>query len=90
MLAVLIWKAGEGNRRVSSLEDRIRVLEDRAAIQDLVAVYFKATDDDDYAVMAHCFTRDARFEASGFEDAAGRDGGHAGRRLLGEHHGAAA
>ena len=58
---------------MSSLEDRIRVLEDRAAIQDLVAVYFKATDDDDYAVMAHCFTRDARFEASGFEDAAGRD-----------------
>jgi uncharacterized protein (TIGR02246 family) len=59
---------------VPSLEERIRILEDRAAIQDLVAVYFRAADDDDYALMADCFTRDARFEASGFEDAAGRDG----------------
>lgn len=57
-----------------SLEERIKILEDRAAIQDLVAVYFRAADDDDYAVMAECFTREARFEASGFEDAAGRDG----------------
>ena len=56
------------------LEERIRRLEDRAAIQDLVAVYFRAADDDDYALMAQCFTLDARFEASGFEDAAGRDG----------------
>lgn len=58
---------------MSSLEQRIGILEDRAAIQDLVAVYFRASDDDDYAVMAQCFTRKARFEASGFEDAAGRD-----------------
>lgn len=59
---------------MSSLEKRIAILEDRAAIQDLVAVYFRATDDDDYGLMAQCFARDARFEASGFEDAAGRDG----------------
>jgi uncharacterized protein (TIGR02246 family) len=59
---------------VLSLEERIKILEDRAAIQDLVAVYFRAADDDDYAVMAECFAREARFEASGFEDAAGRDG----------------
>lgn len=57
-----------------TLEQRIALLEDRAAIQDLVALYFRATDDDDYNVMAQCFSRNARFEASGFEDAAGRDG----------------
>lgn len=57
-----------------SLEERIRILEDRAAIQDLVAGYFRAADDDDYAALAQCFTRSARFEASGFEDADGRDG----------------
>ncbi|MEI6640891.1 MAG: nuclear transport factor 2 family protein [Novosphingobium sp.] len=57
-----------------SLEERIRILEDRAAIQDLVAGYFLAADDDDYAALAQCFTRSARFEASGFEDADGRDG----------------
>jgi uncharacterized protein (TIGR02246 family) len=61
-------------RKVSSLEERIRVLENRAAIQDLVAVYFRASDDDDYGLMAECFARNARFEASGFEDAAGREG----------------
>lgn len=59
---------------MSTLEERIAILEDRAAIQDLVAVYFRASDDDDYAVMAQCFSRNARFEASGFDDAAGRDG----------------
>lgn len=57
-----------------SLEERIRILEDRAAIQDLVAVYFRAADDDDYVQLAQCFTRKARFEASGFEEADGRDG----------------
>ena len=63
----------EGKRIVSSLEDRLRKLEDRAAIQDLVAGYFRASDDDDYAFLADCFTRDARFAASGFDDAEGRD-----------------
>ncbi len=56
-----------------TLEERIAILEDRAAIQDLVAVYFRASDDDDYSLLARCFTANARFEASGFEDAAGRD-----------------
>lgn len=59
---------------MSSLEERIRILEDRAAIQDMVAAYFRASDDDDYTLMAQCFARNARFEASGFEDAAGREG----------------
>ena len=57
-----------------SLEERVRKLEDRAAIQDLVAFYFQATDDDDVAGLARCFTDDARFLASGFEGGAGRDG----------------
>jgi len=59
---------------VPSLEDRVRKLEDRAAIQDLVAFYFQATDDDDAAGLAACFTRDARFLASGFEGGKGREG----------------
>jgi uncharacterized protein (TIGR02246 family) len=57
-----------------SLEDRIRKLEDRAALQDLVADYFKATDDDDYDTLAGCFTEDASFGASGFDGGGGRDG----------------
>lgn len=59
---------------MTSLEERVRKLEDRAAIQDLVAFYFLATDDDDLAGLARCFTDDARFLASGFEGGAGRDG----------------
>ena len=51
---------------MSTLEERIRRLEDRAEIQDLVAAYFRAVDDDDYAVVARCFTPDAQFVASGF------------------------
>nr|WP_281384780.1 nuclear transport factor 2 family protein [Novosphingobium piscinae] len=46
-------------------------MEDRAEIQDLVAGYFRASDDDDFDVLATCFTHDARFEASGFDDASG-------------------
>ncbi|MDE2301232.1 MAG: nuclear transport factor 2 family protein [Sphingomonadales bacterium] len=59
---------------MTSLEDRIRRLEDRAAIQDLVADYFRATDDDDIAALAQCFTRDARFVATGFPGGHGREG----------------
>jgi len=58
---------------VESLEDRIVRLEDRAEIQDLAARYFLATDDDDYATLAQCFARDAKFDATGFEGGAGRD-----------------
>ncbi len=59
---------------MATLEHRIRKLEDRAEIQDLVARYFKVTDDDDVAALAACFTRDARFIASGFDGGDGRDG----------------
>ena len=58
---------------MAPLEERIRKLEDRAEIQDLVARYFKATDDDDDATLADCFTRDTRFIATGFEGGAGRE-----------------
>jgi uncharacterized protein (TIGR02246 family) len=59
---------------VTTLEQRIQKLEDRAEIQDLVARYFKVTDDDDEQALADCFTRDARFVATGFEGGAGRAG----------------
>lgn len=57
-----------------SLEERLRRLEDRAEIQDLVALYFRATDDDEEKLLADCFTSDAQFVASGFEGGRGREG----------------
>ncbi|MES2492222.1 MAG: nuclear transport factor 2 family protein [Pseudomonadota bacterium] len=59
---------------MESLEARIRKLEDRAEIQDLVARYFQVTDDDDLAALAECFTDDARFVASGFVGGESRAG----------------
>lgn len=58
---------------MATLEDRIRKLEDRAEIQDLVARYFKVTDDDDELALADCFTHDARFVARGFDGGSGRE-----------------
>jgi uncharacterized protein (TIGR02246 family) len=57
-----------------SIEGRIRKLEDRAAIQDLVATYFRATDDDDEGALAECFTEDSEFTAPGFDGGIGRAG----------------
>lgn len=57
---------------MATLEERVRKLEDRAELHDLVATYFQATDDDDYARLGDCFTSDATFAASGFPDSAGR------------------
>ncbi len=59
---------------MTTLEQRIQKLEDRAEIQDLVARYFKVTDDDDEQSLADCFTHDARFIATGFEGGTGRAG----------------
>lgn len=59
---------------MTTLEERIQKLEDRAEIQDLVARYFKVTDDDDEPALADCFTASARFIASGFDGGTGRDG----------------
>ncbi|MGE3691052.1 MAG: nuclear transport factor 2 family protein [Novosphingobium sp.] len=57
-----------------TLEERIARLEDRAEIRDLAARYFLATDDDNYGVLADCFTANADFEATGFEGGEGREG----------------
>jgi uncharacterized protein (TIGR02246 family) len=59
---------------VNTLEERIQLLEDRAEIQDLVARYFKVTDDDNELALADCFTQDARFIATGFDGGTGREG----------------
>jgi hypothetical protein len=59
---------------LATLEDRIQNLEDRAELQDLVATYFQATDDDDYDRLGACFASDATFAASGFSASSGREG----------------
>jgi hypothetical protein len=56
-----------------SIEDRIRRLEDRAEIQDLIIRYFLAADDDDYKTLADTFAPDGSFSASGFGTSNGRD-----------------
>ena len=58
---------------MTTLENKVRKLEDRAELQDLVATYFRATDDDDYDRLRDCFTADATFSASGFPASAGRE-----------------
>jgi hypothetical protein len=57
---------------LAKLEDRIRRLEDRADLHDLVAAYFLAVDDDQYETVAQCFTEDVHFVASGFDGDSGR------------------
>lgn len=58
---------------MATLEERVRRLEDRAELQDLVAAYFRAVDDDDYDAVGNCFTEDAEFVASGFDGDKTRD-----------------
>lgn len=58
---------------MASIEDRIRRLEDRAEIHDLVIRYFVASDDDDYQTLADTFAPDGSFSASGFGTSNGRD-----------------
>lgn len=57
---------------MTSSEDRIQRLEDRAALYDLVVCYFLATDDDDFSALERCFSPDVTFIASGFVGGAGR------------------
>lgn len=57
---------------MSELEDRIRRLEDRAAINDLVVSYFLAADGDDLVRVAESFTEHATFCSSGKLCASGR------------------
>jgi uncharacterized protein (TIGR02246 family) len=72
MIWLLPLFAGQGEKNVQSLEERLCRLEHRAEIQDLVATYFRATDDDDIATVGDCFTPDAQFVASGFAGGQGR------------------
>jgi hypothetical protein len=58
---------------MSDIERRIRRLEDRAELQDLVVRYFIASDDDDYATLASSFTLDGSFSAGSFPGGTGRD-----------------
>lgn len=56
------------------IEQRLRRLEDRAAINDLVVAYFLAADGDDLDGVGASFTTDATFSSSGAVNATGRDG----------------
>ena len=48
-----------------SLEDRLKRLEDRAELNDLVVRYFLAADDDDLQGVGDSFTDTATFSSSG-------------------------
>lgn len=50
---------------MTDLESRLRSLENRASLQDLVVRYFVASDDDDYLTLASQFSADATFNAAG-------------------------
>jgi uncharacterized protein (TIGR02246 family) len=56
------------------IEQRLRRLEDRAAINDLVVRYFLAADGDDLDGVGASFTADATFSSSGTVNASGREG----------------
>jgi hypothetical protein len=58
---------------MSDIEDRIRRLEDRAALNDLNTRYFLACDGDDLESVGACFTDDATFSSSGVLNATTRD-----------------
>jgi hypothetical protein len=58
---------------MSDLDRRIRRLEDRAELQDLVVRYFLAVDDDIYEALADTFASDATFSAGSFVGGRGRD-----------------
>lgn len=55
------------------LEQRLRSLEDRVAIEDLVVSYFLAADGDDLDGVGASFTADASFSSSGVRNASSRD-----------------
>ena len=58
---------------MSSLDDRVARLEDRAELEDLVARYFLAADGDDIDTLAALFAPDARFSISGAVGGATRE-----------------
>lgn len=56
-----------------SLEDRVRRLEDRVELNDLIVRYFLAADGDDLQGVADSFTDTATFSTSGSLAGEGRD-----------------
>ncbi|QEH81850.1 nuclear transport factor 2 family protein [Sphingomonas sp. C8-2] len=59
---------------MSEFDDRLRQLEDRAAIEDLVVRYFLAADGDDVGTLRALFAPDASFSVSGQAGGAGCEG----------------
>ncbi|GAC1581660.1 MAG: hypothetical protein NVS3B5_15800 [Sphingomicrobium sp.] len=59
---------------MTNLEDRIRRLEDKVAIDELNLRYFLASDGDDFAAVGDSFTDDATFASSGHNNGVGRQG----------------
>lgn len=61
-------------QEVSGLEQRIRRLEDRAQLRELIALYCIAIDDRDIETVGSLFTNDGRFRSQdGVMDAQGRE-----------------
>lgn len=58
---------------MSDFESRLKRLEDRAALHDLVVNYLLAVDNDDYQALPALFSADAVFSTSGHVAAEGRD-----------------
>ena len=58
---------------MSDLEARIRRLEDRAEIEDLVLKYFLAADDDDWETLGWTFAGDGSFSAGAFPGGSDRE-----------------
>lgn len=54
--------------------ERVRRLEDRVEINELVVAYFLASDGDDLAGIGNSFAEDATFSASGIVTGTGREG----------------
>lgn len=59
---------------MTSVEERLRRLEDKAAIEELNLRYFLASDGDDLATIGDSFTEDATFASSGHVSGEGRKG----------------
>ncbi|MGE4430432.1 MAG: nuclear transport factor 2 family protein [Sphingobium sp.] len=57
---------------MNDMERRLRRLEDRAALDDLIVRYFLAADGDDPQGLADSFTQNASFASSGVVNAQGR------------------
>lgn len=58
---------------MSGVERRLKRLEDRAELQDLVVRYFVAVDGDDYTALSEILSSGMSFAASGFPGGSGRE-----------------